>query len=403
MAANLTQVEDSMLNYEREIGDRGSSPDSVAFSASVTCTDHVDWSVTSQGDYAPAGVAHILNHGNVAETIQTMIEEQAARIVKGVEKRVQAALRHMADRQPEAGGASKAMGSKNKMSSGEHRNGAGGRCCSEGTSCGSVASSSRASSRPMVRAGGELVDAFDPDDRDCNVDRWLNKIDQLGSIHDWREYERLWIMQAKLRGAAKVWFNRLEGYDLSWSEWKNALRRAFPWQHDFGESLEELVARRKLPDESMTKYYYAKLALCERCKITGENAISCIIRGLPYELQANALAFKCKTPWELYSVFLSTLDRYQESGRPQGDSKRRCLEIGAGHMAKRVCSHGRAETDRKTQKVRCFNCQELGTHLSKSCPKPKGLYCMQCGQSGHTRFVCLKHPTEEAGGKASDQ
>lgn len=57
-------------------------------------------------------------------------------------------------------------------------------------------------------------------------------------------------MQAKLRGAANARFNRLKDYDLSWPEWKKTLL----WQYDFGESLEELVVRRKLPDEIMTKY-----------------------------------------------------------------------------------------------------------------------------------------------------
>ncbi|KAL1497357.1 hypothetical protein ABEB36_008339 [Hypothenemus hampei] len=35
-----------------------------------------------------------------------------------------------------------------------------------------------------TRAGMEILPAFDPDDRDCNVNQWLNKIEQLGKIHE---------------------------------------------------------------------------------------------------------------------------------------------------------------------------------------------------------------------------
>ncbi|XP_069671231.1 uncharacterized protein [Periplaneta americana] len=57
------------------------------------------------------------------------------------------------------------------------------------------------------------------------------------------------------------------------------------------------------------------------------------------------------------------------------------------YHAKLAHSHGEVESDRKTQKVRCFNCQELGTHLSWNCPKPKVLRCMPCGQTGHARIM----------------
>ncbi|KAJ4439147.1 hypothetical protein ANN_15104 [Periplaneta americana] len=159
--------------------------------------DHVDRSIASREDDVPAGdpvqlaVAHILNQGDVARAIQNMMQEQAARILKEVEERAQATLRHVTDRQPEAGGASKEEEEAPRV---EVRPAALG-----------------GSSRPTATAGGELVDAFDPDDCECNV----NKIDQLGCICDWSDYERAYFMQAKLRGGAKAWYNHLDDYDLS--------------------------------------------------------------------------------------------------------------------------------------------------------------------------------------------
>lgn len=39
------------------------------------------------------------------------------------------------------------------------------------------------SCRSEVWTGGDLIDSFDPNDRESNVDRKLAKIDKLGEIH----------------------------------------------------------------------------------------------------------------------------------------------------------------------------------------------------------------------------
>ncbi|KAJ8954867.1 hypothetical protein NQ314_007006 [Rhamnusium bicolor] len=118
-------------------------------------------------------------------------------------------------------------------------------------------------------------------------------------------------MQIKLRGSAKAWFNKLDDFSCSWREWKANLRQAFPRQNDLAVSLEELVAIRKLPTEKMITYYHTKLALYGQCGFLGEKAVSCIIRGLPEELRANAYACSCATPEALYSGFLTGLEGYQ--------------------------------------------------------------------------------------------
>lgn len=74
-------------------------------------------------------------------------------------------------------------------------------------------------------------------------------------------------------------------------------------------------------------------------------------------------------------------------------------EVHGGHREKGEQSHGGAEEGRKIQTVQCYNCQKLGTHLSRKCPKQKGLHCMWCGQFGHMRFAYSRRPTEEAAGK----
>jgi hypothetical protein len=46
-------------------------------------------------------------------------------------------------------------------------------------------------------ARGDILPAFDPDDQGNVVDAWLKKIDQLGEIHNWAEYDKICFMQQK--------------------------------------------------------------------------------------------------------------------------------------------------------------------------------------------------------------
>jgi hypothetical protein len=118
-------------------------------------------------------------------------------------------------------------------------------------------------------------------------------------------------MQLRLKGAARDWFNRLTGYDKTWEEWKALLQHAFPRCVDYATTLEELVARKKLPNESMTTYYHAKLSLIRQCRLDNEATLSCLIKGLPLDLQSNARAFQCHTPDKLYAGLLAPLDNYE--------------------------------------------------------------------------------------------
>lgn len=259
------------------------------------------------------------------------------------------------------------------------------------------------------RLGMDIVEPFDPSDVRNDVEGWLERINQLAAIHKWEECERVCLMQAKLKGEARSWFNQLDRYDLTWEEWQRKLKAAFPRGYDFFKSVEELVLRRKGERESMTQYYHAKLAQCGRCGITGENAVSCIIGGLPAELQANARAAKCKTPDELYTSFLVGLDGYKGALlRRTEDVRSRVEARGAVPRASVAVPREREEKrneerrgERRTEerkikvgpqlnKVRCYNCQEWGTHLGRECTKPPNRRCLICSGEGHFAAQCPK-------------
>ncbi|KAJ8910567.1 hypothetical protein NQ315_008952 [Exocentrus adspersus] len=237
--------------------------------------------------------------------------------------------------------------------------------------------------RRSLLLGHDMVDKFDPADPDSSIERWLQKIDQLGVVHGWTNYERATLAQAKLTGAARRWFFQLEDYDFTWEQWKAKLRAAFPRRREFANMLEELVNRRKQPVESITSYYHDKLALCDRVRITGADAVSCIVSGLPADLRTNAQAARCGTPDELYNSFLAGLESYRGGGssrtvasrvqvpRREPEAQRR------GMVADRVLK-------------RCFNCQKRTDHVSRDCPQPAVDRCRACGEGGHWARECPK-------------
>lgn len=72
------------------------------------------------------------------------------------------------------------------------------------------------------RVAMEMLDIFDPDDPDANVDCCMNTVDRLGEVRGWLGHEKAYFAQAKLRGEARAWFHRRDYYAL---HGKSAARR----------------------------------------------------------------------------------------------------------------------------------------------------------------------------------
>lgn len=245
--------------------------------------------------------------------------------------------------------------------------------------------------RMTVKA--DCIPEFKPGSPNLTATKWVNKIEQLGTINRWDEQMMIYQMQNKLSGLARTWFNNLNTYNYSWNEWKVLIQKTFPDHHDFATTLKKLVARVKEPHETITQYYFAKMDLLQTCKIVGKDAVSCVIDGLgDRTLQNSAKAGRYETPERLYEEFLSTLsedtvhDKMNEERKPEilkrpFDKKR----LGKREDLKRFSPYPK-------QKPKCFNCSTTG-HLSTACPKPR-VECVKCKFLGHTAENCKRTKTK---------
>lgn len=238
-----------------------------------------------------------------------------------------------------------------------------------------------ANKRPRISyLDTEIIPKFDPGKKNVNVKGWLHKIDQLGEIYNWEEKDRIFVMQTRLRGAARDWYDDLDDYSATWGTWKEWLTKAFPRTTDFVDRLEEMIARQKGGNETMTRYYHDKISLMKKCGLDGENAISCLIRGLPVELRANAKACGYETPEELYYGFLSSLENYKEVEH-RAEKTRRFIDQ---KLSKSTWQRGSA--GKSAPKV-CYNCRRPG-HEARDCRALPAARCEVCQRPGHATNTC---------------
>ncbi|XP_048487727.1 uncharacterized protein LOC125491008 [Plutella xylostella] len=230
--------------------------------------------------------------------------------------------------------------------------------------------------RRVTHADAEVVPKFRPEDSNSSVSSWLHKIDQLGDVYGWDATEKQFVMQLRLRGSARRWYDELENYNLRWEDWKSALRTAFPRSTDYVDRLEAMLSRTKRDTETMTNYFHDKVSLLKKCEIEGESAISCIIRGLPVELRANAKAYQCETPELLYYGYLSSLENYRKV-EAAASTKRSTWRRGATDVY--------VATSQPSGVKRCYACRRVG-HDARDCRTQQR--CDTCQRAGHTSTTC---------------
>lgn len=79
----------------------------------------------------------------------------------------------------------------------------------------------------------ELIPIFDPEKNVLSANNWLNKIEQMGKVHGWDDQMMSYGMQSRLGGIARIWFENLSDYEMTWTKWKEALLNAFPASENY--------------------------------------------------------------------------------------------------------------------------------------------------------------------------
>ncbi|XP_066256174.1 uncharacterized protein [Euwallacea similis] len=251
-------------------------------------------------------------------------------------------------------------------------------------------SSTAFSSSPSDKKIAELI----PSNTRFTTSMWLNSIHEECLRRNYDEKTCIRFTKDQMTSIMKAWFKTVSSYDFTWPELKLLITRTFPDNIDFAQTLKVLALRDKTVDETLTQYYFSKLYLCEACKISGENAVSCMIDGLnnPF-MKQDVRAQNFLTPEALYSEYLSKCPERdipvhadpretREVVMPQEyTSQPQFIPIDVQHPQDPMTYHEMKEQDRR----RCYTCKKVG-HKALDCRHAP--ICYNCSRRGHIAAKC---------------
>lgn len=145
------------------------------------------------------------------------------------------------------------------------------------------------------------VPVFDPETSSISVYEWFNIFNEAAELHNWSVEDRKFHFANKLAGSARRWFISSKMINEKWGKIKSSFKRAFPSDIHYYEQLLTMMNRFKRDTETLSTYFYNKIALVNECGITGQKAVSCLIGGLRNKkLKAYAINQNIMVPEDLY-------------------------------------------------------------------------------------------------------
>lgn len=238
-----------------------------------------------------------------------------------------------------------------------------------------------------------VVPEFDPSKRNQTIDMWLAKVNECSSIYNWTERQTIHYALPKLTGLAQRWYQGLPSLLFSWTEWQDKLRTAFPSDENYGVLLTEMLEKRVKFGESLEEYFYEKMIMLNRCKISGKNAVDCILLGIDdRSVRTSAEAVQFTDPDKLL-VFLRNVKINKRIERVP-------KQISSINDNRHPLRFNQNDSNRISERnrVKCYNCGEEGhPHFKCKLPIKK---CDSCSRIGHVMSEC---PVRKGTGGTKDK
>lgn len=239
----------------------------------------------------------------------------------------------------------------------------------------------KGSDKPKLAFGSNnVIPEFDPMSKEQSMLTWLTKVEECAQIYGWDDKEIIHYSLPKLTGVAKTWYQGLPTLMFTWSEWKKKLIESFPCREDYAELLTEMLAKRVKYGESLEHYYYAKTNLLNRCKISGRQAVDCLLYGIEDRaVKVGAQAAQFSEPEQVLKYFRTVKVGPNREPGTEKLNERRFLSTKPNATRPNGVNNS----------IRCFNCGEVG-HPSFRCNKTL-IKCTNCEKLGHRAADCYRN------------
>lgn len=245
----------------------------------------------------------------------------------------------------------------------------------------------------------ESLERFSGDDA-RDVKRWIREFEETSELCGWANLQMVLFSRRLLSGSAKL-FIASEGVIREWQHMKELLLGEFGIQMNSKIVHEQLMARSKQKNETMSQYVYAMVDIGRQGDIVGEALVGYIIDGIrdspvnktilydaetldelkiqlkKYErMKTSSQKYKSMTMQSDSVVATTTSTSSAQSSNPSAQTRnRKCFICGKTDHEKKVCPN-----------VKCFNCQEVG-HKSTNCPRKKEEAGAQVNQSVYKKLT----------------
>lgn len=227
-----------------------------------------------------------------------------------------------------------------------------------------------------------VVPEYDPSDNSQTIESWINKVNECAQIYCWNDRQICHYALPKLSGLAKKWYQGLPSVLFSWSEWVQKLKLSFPSNENYGDLLTSMLKVRCKFGQPLENYFYDKMALLNKCEISGAKAVGCLVHGIDDKfIRMGAGACMFSEPEQLLN-YLRTVSQNENNNSTQNHRG-----FKGNKFVNKSTDAQRTSADGSSQ-IRCFNCNELG-HISLKCNKPIKR-CNLCFKLGHDTKDCRK-------------
>lgn len=230
-----------------------------------------------------------------------------------------------------------------------------------------------------------VIPLFDPNSKAQTSKDWIRKVNEIASIYHWKETQIIYHALPKLSGLAKLWYEGLQTVDLSWEEWQELIMCTFPDDQNCGDKLAEMLDRKSRHEESLEEYYHDKMALVNRCRLTGRDAVDCIVHGIyDHNVRLNAQGSNFQRPQDLLKFLRNVSNKtINQTKRVMSNNNIRPSTSKTENSS--ALGSGLGDSNRY-KFLKCFNCSEIG-HSVARCPKPVK-FCNRCKKVGHDQEQC---------------
>jgi hypothetical protein len=215
-----------------------------------------------------------------------------------------------------------------------------------------------------------VLPEFNPVSPTMAIDKWIDKIEEFAILYDWDDVAVQHFALTKLTGVAKTWRDSLPRADRTWLDWVKLLKDNFPTT-----TVEDVIQLKldaqnfsRKNGQNMIKYFYEKIAKCNRANMSDAEVIQWVVRGLGNVRYRDYLGplIKYQRPTELLPHLITASEYIRDKNeyfntKSDKNSSKNVNSKNYGHL-----SNNRITTCTKKSTIVCYRCSKPG-HRANEC------------------------------------